>query len=352
MEQVIFFSIFYVVLISLLSKTDQYRYNQTAILTIPIFLILFILAGFRNFNILNDTLPYVEHFLGVNDSWEWFEFDKSDRFEPGYQIYEIFIHNYISSNPVVFNVISAFLVLGASFVFFREYSTNLASLLTLFFFTQYTNQVGVLRQSLALVFFYAMYYFLDKRQYIFAVLMLVCSYYCHHSSILNGILFICFLLEPTNKKMWLIGIVTVILFSSYSTLILPYMNVDSSYLASSSVKGFFNLVGLVASINTLIYLIFIHELRKETETLPEDKPMFWLSFLMVIISILSIRIWIFTRFGMYYIPIILIYITNLIERAENKRIEYLFTAYIIAYFFIMLYLRPEWSSIYPYSFAI
>lgn len=354
MLQIVFFVLFLIGYISLINNTVRPIEKSNKIIAWSSFVILFILAGFRDFSIHNDTIPYVKHFLDSKSSGSFWIIDDSDRFEPGYQIYENIVHLYISDNPVIFNVVSAFIVLIAFYIFAQKYCKNFGFLIILYFLSnQYLTQIGVLRQSFAVIFFYGMYICLDKKKYLLSILFLYLAYNMHHSSALLVLLYGCFFFKPNKYNIRIMIVVSLVLFLAYSYFINGFIE-DSRYLTESAEKGFFNLTGFASFINACVYLFTILKLRKSVGWEDKEDPMFMISILHCIVALLSIRIWIFVRFSMFFMPIILIYLSNLIEKSRNKSYGKSYGNFLIVYstlvFFFLLYVRPEWYSIYPYKF--
>lgn len=350
MLEIVFFVLFLIGFISLINNSVRPIEKSNIIIAWSSFVILFILAGFRDFSIHNDTLPYVQHFWNSKTSGPFWIIDESDRFEPGYQIYENLVHLYISDNPVIFNVVSAFVVLIAFYGFAQKYCKNFGVLIILYFLTnQYLTQIGVLRQSFAVIFFYGMYISLDKRKYLLSLLFLYLAYNMHHSSALLVLVYGCFFLKPSKNNIKIMTAVSLILFFAYSYFVSGDIE-DSRYLRESAEKGFFNMTGFASFINASVYLFTILKLRERVEWEEREDPMFMISILYCIVALLSIRIWIFVRFSMFFMPIILIYLSNLIEKSRDKSYGNFLIVYVTLAFFFLLYVRPEWYSIYPYKF--
>lgn len=351
MLQVIVFVLFFVGLISVINKTSSSIKISNQRVALTSFVILFILAGFRDFSIHNDTIPYVQHFVQSIPSGSFWKIDSTDRFEPGYQMYENFIHLFISDNPVVFNIVSALVVLVAFYAFSRKYCEKFSILIILYFLSnQYLTQIGVLRQSLAVIFFYGMYISLDKKKYLLSALFMFLAYTMHHSSMLLALVYACFLFKPNKRNIRIMIAASIVVFFAYSSLITGFVE-DSRYLAESEAKGFFNLTGLTSFVSACVYLFTIVKVRSRVDWQEKDDPMFMISILYCIVTLLSIRIWIFVRFSMFFMPIILIYLSNLLDRYHEKKYLKYIIIYVAAMFFLLLYVRPEWYSIYPYKFV-
>lgn len=351
MLEIVLFVLFFVGYIALIDNTVYPFEKSNKIVVWTSFVVLFVLAGFRDFSIHNDTIPYVQHFLGSVPSGPFWKIDVYDRFEPGYQMYENFLHLYISDNPVVFNVISALLVLVAFYAFSYKYCEKFSILIILYFLTnQYLTQIGVLRQSFAVIFFYGMYISLDKKKYILSILFIYLAYCMHRSSMLLALLYVCFSFKPNKRNIRILIFASLVVFFAYSSLITGIIE-DSRYLAESEAKGFFNLTGLTSFVNACVYLFIMVKIRSRVDWQEKDDPMYMVSILYCVVTLLSIRIWIFVRFSMFFMPIILIYLSNLLGRYQEKRYLGYLIIYVVMVFFLLLYVRPEWYSIYPYRFV-
>lgn len=351
MLEVILFYTLFVGYITYINNRVHPTTKSNKIIGWSAFFILFVLAGFRDFGIHNDTIPYVTHFMESIPNGPFWLVDSSDRFESGYQMYENFLHIYISSNPLVFNIISSLLVLSAFFLFGKKYCENISYLIILYLLSGlYLTQIGVLRQSLSVVFFYTMFIALSNKRYLLSMLCLFIAYSMHHSAILLVLVYACFFIKPTTRNIILLFISSLVVFFLYSSIFPAFLE-DSRYLAESESKGFFNLTGLISFISSCVYLFVIYKLKNKLDNNPKDNPMLMISVLYCVVALLSIRIWIFVRFSMFFLPIILIFISNLSHRSKSVKYFRFLTLYLATSFFLLLYLRPEWYSIYPYRFV-
>ena len=219
----------------------------------------------------------------------------------------------------------------------------------------YITHIGVLRQTFALSFSYLVFYFLSKKQNLLAFVFVVFALMMHSSASFLFLFWIAFNITISRKKICLVLLFLVILFCFYNSFIPYVLNSDSRYMTSSAVKGFFSLVGIANTIYTLFLFLIIISLRKTViEDVDYDNVFFWFALFQIVLSVLSIRIWVLERFNMYLTPYLMVYVTNLIANQmslRKKTIMCLFTVFTFSlFFFLQLYLRPEWFSIIPYKF--
>jgi len=320
------------------------------------FLYFFILAAFRDISIVNDTKPYVTHFLKVGNYTSIFQLNTLDRFGLGYQFTENILHIFVNDS-FGFIFLTSLLVLLPSFLFIRKYS-YLPGLSCILYFVMnlYITHIGVLRQTFALVFAYLVFYFLTRRQNLLALLLILIACTLHNSATFIFLYFIAFYIKISRKKVWLVLLLLGMFFSLYSYF-LPYVvSSDSKYLTSSSIKGFFSLVGVASTAFSLtIFLIVYYLKRNLVNNIEYDNVFFWFMIFQVFMSVLSIRIWALTRYNMYLTPFLMIYITNLVNNQPSQQKKALMSLFVVCvlsiYFFMELYLRPEWFSIIPYKFT-
>ena len=93
------------------------RRNNTRVFLVITFVELFFISGFRNWNIGNDTLNYVNTFIATISSLDL----SRSHMEHGYLLFNKFLSLFTNS-PQAILIVSSFFILGITFYFIHKYS--------------------------------------------------------------------------------------------------------------------------------------------------------------------------------------------------------------------------------------
>lgn len=315
----------------------------------------FVFAGFRGLTIHNDTISYVTHFVqDVSPFGHFWEYDHDERFEIGYLFVEKFIHNNITSTPSGFILVTSLIVCLCSLFFFYKKSEHMGISLFLFYVSgSFFTQFGVLRESFAVFVGYLALHYLERDKIVKSFVFASLAFFFHKSAII--LLFIILLnrleLKRRTKILIFCGVVVILYsFAAFINQVAPLLGMEESIYfvhdnAFTSINGLFN--GSVSILSTLL----IYKMVKNANR--SGVPVFInnILFLCLLVSVLTLRLPILNRYLMFFQPYLYVLVSNYtFYSKENKRLAVLATLVIASDLIIKQWLRPDWVSIFPYSF--
>lgn len=319
----------------------------------------FTLFAFRDVNVLPDTMGYYYHFNDVKNT-PFFDIDIYDRFGIGYLYYEKFIHNYISDHFLVFNVISTAITMIPVLNYFKNNSTCIWFTFLLFITSRLIfSEAIALRQGLAFGVCMMGVEFLsnDRKQLLKYLPFIAIAVTIHSSAIVFLILFLIHFFNREDNKMVVIYMLAIfsMIFVNFGFILETYYvdSDDSRYLTVASESGYFNMVGMYSSFIALVIFFYIYRMRKLCYIDTYDN-LYIVTIFFVLASLLSIRLFVITRFLMYLYPFVIIYATQLYYLGKEYGIGLIFSRIFIVLMIInylyIIYMRPEWVFDNEYKF--
>ena len=321
------------------------------------FLQFFLLAGFRGLKVHPDTLSYVTHFCNISDKNFFWE-TEADRFNIGYLILEKFIHKHVSSSALGFNVLTSFIICLGSLSLFYKRAYHFGVAVFLYYVSgEFFSQIGVLRESFAVVVSYFCFYFIENKKLILSIIFIFISISFHSSAIILLILFYLEWKSPSRLiriSFFVLTLVVTYAIAPFMEMILQLLAFETRYYYEgvdrgfASFNGFFNgIVGL-----TVTYSVYKMILNAKFLGL-ESRYSTYINILYVylLISVLTLRLSILSRFLMYFNPFIFILISNLVF-VDRKNLKYALLAFsaLMGNIVVKQLFRPEWIGIFPYEF--
>lgn len=326
--------------------------------------ILFIMMGFKNISIGNDTQNYVIFFEQIKNIPNFI--DKTNRFEVGFQIYCKLISFMGKEYYMLFIVSSIICMVSVSYLI-KNLSINKSYSLFLFvglrFFYFFLSG---LRQSIAVSILMIAYIFLKKGKILNYILMVLLASSFHFFAII-----FLFALPLTKLKLNLKNVTYIVLiyllvyiaFNPIFDKVLEYLpDYYSVYLNTRSVSS----NNMVDIINVIIPIVFIfisyitgynnEKIKKRNNVMKEISSDTQIYFLIMYsgLSLLATRATIINRMVQYFSIFSICIIPNIIFSIEdnNKRYIFFFLAsiFVIFYNITILFFRPEWTEIIPYRF--
>lgn len=340
------------------TKKNLNRKNKK--FAIFIFIFFFIFAAFRSIYIGNDSESYSIEYENINTFTPFWLTE--GRLEPSYQYLCKFIKIYISKDVLALFIITS---LFLQFFFVRFMYLNSKKLwLSIFLFVTFQYYfffVSAIRQGIAQVFCLLAYNYLrkDKLKYFFAYVLLAFTF--HYSALVFIILPLLKNIKFTLKKVFLIGLITVVVFillNPFLQLILPSISYGTDYLdQTEGISDDFSRLGAVFMALTSFFIVlfaFIFGYHKLADKNLSVKYELWCAIFSLIIGVLAIKFGILIRFTYYFGLISVIMIPNIISTIKNIKTKNLMIGSWLVFtfinIFIILYFRPEWFNFYPYEF--
>lgn len=320
------------------------------------FLQLFILAGFRRIEIPPDTLLYDSHFTNVSDSGGLLQIDR-DLFNIGYLFFERFVYYCITKTVLGFNLITSFIICFCTLFFFYRKAAYMGIAVFLYFVSgEYFTQVAVLRESIAVMLSYFFFYMLTEKRYYYSILFILLAISFHNSAF---VLFGIFFLEKyqLSKKMLMILFVAVVCIAyaiaPFLELMMELLNFETKYFTEGEESGFMTVNGLFNGIIGILVSLggYMMIMKAEQDGHPQRSIWKYYLFIYLLISVVTLRLSILSRYLMFFNPIIFVLISNLIF-VTRKNIKYAIFMLIVfsSNIVIKQIFRPEWVGIFPYGF--
>jgi hypothetical protein len=336
-------------LIELLPTTRTQKNNLAYII---VFVQLLILSGRFGLENIPDRDGYAFHFQNLRSDGPFYKINLNDRFGVGYLFFEKFIHNVITDSMLHYDIITAFITLFATFYFFKKYSHY--AWLTLFLFVSLRlclSELIAVRQAMALVVGFFAYYSLRQKRNILYFLLVLIAMTFHNSAY---ILLLFFLMEriKINKKSYFIftvGLVIVFYFYGYilENYILQLSIDDSKYYDNSIDKNMFAYIGLFnAIIAIVLFTIILFLNRRSLYGGRLEKENTFIAFTYLAIAIMSIRLSVLSRFEIYLLPFVIVYISNLIYylpcKWQKHLMIFILVLFSVSTSLFLFSVRPEW----------
>ena len=334
-------------------KTRNYNY------AFFVFILLFVISGFRNIEIGNDSLAYNSEFNDLEILGSFWKIE--GRLEPGYQYLCKFIKIYLSDKVNVLFIITSLFI---QFFFVRFMYLNSKKLwLSVFLFISFQYYfffVSAIRQAIAQVICLIAYEYLkkDKLKYFFGYILLAFTF--HYSSLIFAILPLFRKLKFTFKKVLVSIVIASFLFVVLTPVlqyIVPSISYGTDYLDGGVSDDLSTRLAsiLLALMSFLIVLFaFKFNYHKNAETNVCVRFELWCSLISLFIGVLAIKFGILIRFTYYFGLFSIVMIPNIISTIQNSKMKNIMTKgwFIITFvnICVILYNRPEWFNFYPYKF--
>ncbi len=327
----------------------------TSMFFILFFVTAFILVAFRSENVGNDTASYVAFFnvAGYYDSLQ--ELLNNTRFEPGYVLLNYFVSR-MTDDYTIFFLIYSLINLVCTIYFFRKYcfNKNAWPILWLIWATFYWS-FSAIRASMAVCLVYMFFDAVLQNKIKKAILWLLIAGSFHSSALVAGICLIVKLpvFREVKKHPFLLVIVFLCLGAALGQLISLLPDYYSGYYTNSAyAEGGMR----IASLMDFFLLSFCYIVTRPSYNSIKEWQYaieFNLFFLLAIgFSFLGLLFNPFNRIEMFFIPLAIVYMVNSYRYISRlKKMGLIFGSCIVGTYQIAAFLiRPEWLSIFPYSF--
>ena len=158
------------------------------------FLLLFGFFGFRNITVLNDTPHYYGAYYQLTHLKNYvessiFTYRILLSFEYGYQVLQHTLIKYVSKEPFTVIIFSSLMITWGNVKFISRQTRHIAlALLMILLSGVLFDQYCLIRQSFALMFFYAAYPYLKQDRWKPYVALIICAAFFHLSALVLLIL--------------------------------------------------------------------------------------------------------------------------------------------------------------------
>ena len=335
---------------------------------IACFILLFGFFGFRDLTVLNDTSHYYgfyfqkAHILSFRNE-PVTTFHLLDKFEYGFQVLIHILIKYVSKEPYTIILFSSFVISIGELWFISKYSHDIAKvcfymLAASLFFTHFC----VIRQALALMFFYIAFCQFEKGKMLHYYLLVLCACLFHLSAIFLLLLPFITRVRPSMRNTLIaIGLSLFIAIAVFEILALLGLK-DHPYYQAAIQKDSLSLVGLADCAFMIFVLSVCLFARKKSGAPKPDNIYFWICIMGLCICLIAPVMYPIARVNEYLWPIILIHLLRYIEPQSMKRpytnqiegTRNILRLIVIFVFVVKLVgintFRPEWLHIDSYQF--
>lgn len=339
-----------------LNRNQSSRGQTQKMHTLLAFVLLFVVFGFRDITVLNDTPHYYSYVRDKMSSSNlgWFEINWLSRIEPGYQVFENIVSR-LFSNPYAIITISSFLITIANVSLFRDMKSYGGLFLCLFLMLnfQLENQYSAIRQGIATVIFYfgfTQYLKGNWKTYIFSVLFAT----TFHITAITMLLLLPLSMMRLNKKTIILLIIAFIIIAKY--LIGPlvdFFSTDDQYLSVNEEREVLPIASLFISLLNL-WLFYLSRKMARQYHIEVDNKQWMASAACLLISFMDFVFPVIGRVSMYLYPFLVLTFVQVVMKVPNRRFRdiTILSIFIVFFAWFITYniLRPDWYNLYPYSF--
>lgn len=321
---------------------------------IVLFLQFFIFAGFRGLEIHNDTLSYASHFDNVSYNGHFWEIEK-ELFNPGYLVLEKFIHNNVTDSILGFDIVTSFIICFCTFLLFYKRAKHMGVAIFLFFISgEYWTQVAVLREAFAVLVGYLFMKQVENGKYIYAIVSILLAISLHNSSFILIFFLLLMIFSPSKKMRVIIVLATILviyLIAPAMEMVINLLSFETKYFAEGVDRGFASANGIFNGTIGILTSAGVFLMKKNTPYYKWPKLYNEILYLYFIISIVTLRLPILSRYLMFFAPFIFIMVSNFAFITNKNRKYALFVSIVMAgNIIVKQIMRPEWISIFPYHF--
>lgn len=334
-------------------KTNKYISSEKKekYFLITTFILFFILVGFRELTVGNDTPVYLSFFKSCNIlMWDAVTFDSY--YEGGYIILNVLI-NYISNNSRIFLLIMSLifnLIIGE---FIKENSKNyLLSILMYVCLLFFYSSMTMMRQFCALCIVLHSFKYIKQQKIIPFLLLIIFGSFFHSSVWVALLLYPLFYMKHNIKNvvfMIMVALLSLIFLEPIIDFICNLIGRENYYLDRFGSNNIANIL-YTATYGT-IYLFCCVILKNKSI----NQKNFYLNVILVatLFNFIAINMNILARASLYFEIFSIIVLPNVITVLKNKdnvKIVFLITlAVLFLYSTTIIVFRPEWNSAFNYK---
>lgn len=324
---------------------------------IPVFTVLFLIAGLRGYSVGEDTGAYADIFLKLCVR-SVPEVAKETAIESLHLYFMKGLTN-ISGNPQIYFLVTSLIIYLGIGKFIYDHSENVCISTLIFIGLYYIGTMSVVRQYMAIAIVSQSITALKNKRYRLAVAYSLFGLLFHKSAIIFWGIEILYLLhrEKIYLPVFTAGVFFAWAFYKSGLMIkaislTPYAHyIGSKYMKPSQTGGTINKVLFLITALTFFYLWILHEyeLKETGKTRDRKEQWFYLSMVAVNCLILAIsrQHMVFMRFAIYFVIFLFPLIPAIFK--ELKRLRWI--AYTVLAFCMLGTVLIMTSGI-PYDFLI
>ncbi len=343
--------------ITMIIKDKNKKKVFKCLYVISTFLILLVISGCRGLEIGTDTPMFVRAYYRLYSFSSIFS-SYTERFEFGYRLFNAVL-NQVSNSPHILLFMSSLITIYLIYIFFYNKSKYFhISIIMFVSLMYYCNSMCLLRQYLAMSFCCLAIMKLSEEKNIDFIIWVIIGFLFHSSAIIFLILLPMKkinIIRGSKLKLFLISLGIVFFANKLINIFINILPQYTSYLSSE--KYYLeNQLGsyLKAGLQGIMFIIINMYFNIKEDNKGINKLGYLCSLVAFSISLISIQGAILERMGFYFSIINCVTIPNMIYNIKSTKEKYIvtigFCIICITYFYLVLYLRPNWSGVIPYIF--
>lgn len=320
--------------------------------------LLMFLHGFRAATVGNDTIEYIRIFNEVKNGSDF----SMSRYELGYLWFNKIL-SYISSNPQIVFISSGIFIYYSVGRFILKYSNYpWLSIILFLSYSFFTFFMGTIRQAIAIsILLYSFKYLLNGNLCKFLIIVILASFF-HITAVFFSFAYLSRYIKPSLKNYSLIALFAIIGLLSFNLILSKLFSIFSMYEHYDGGKYFgetriASILYVVISFSILIISGNIIKKRISSFTHAyqfEIRCEIVMVLFAVILFLISTKLNILDRIAIYYNLFTILLLPNAIRSLTYKKrmvSTAIITLFFYAYTVTILVIRPEWTSIFPYTFC-
>ncbi len=322
--------------------------------------VFWIMSGLRADTVGNDTQEYIRIFEIIGNGN--YDYDDS-RYEKGYLILNQIL-NFVSHNTsFLFFVCGGFIYYSIG-RFIIRYST-MPALSVLLFLTYgfFSFSMTAIRQSIAIGILLFSFDYIINRKLVKFLLLVVCASFFHITSVLFSLAYVAPKLKTNTKTIIIVCCSSLVGYIIFDSLLGEMLSLFTMYEHYSGGKYFgeTRLASIFYVAISSIILLFSYVIITRNRKLIPHNGLFSERYLFteivivliaVALYILSLKLNILDRIAIYYNIFSIILLPNAVKILKTD-LRGIVSAIVILCFFvyssILLLMRPEWNSVFPYK---
>lgn len=353
----IFFAL--LVILSFFSRKSLWASNSNSKIGESICLFLLCcMSAFKASTVGNDTHEYLRLFEMGDDALM-----AGTRYELGYLYFNQIIGDFSHNPQILFIVYSVIFYLSLGRFLWKYSPMPWLSILIFFSYTLFGFSMSALRQSLAISILFIGFDFALNKKYILFIVTIIGASLFHSSAIFFALCPFILKLKPTKRTVSLFIVSTLVislLFGNLLETIFSYMPYYGHYQGGAYFEGgvrFASILQLLLAV-FFLYIGYVSYNKIPIDNTSSEKKflghLIVIQMVVVSLSILCLKVNILDRIVLYYSAFVLLLIPNaisLMPYGKRKTWGRFVLLAIFLYTLVILMLRPEWNSVFPYKFC-
>ena len=321
-------------------------------------LLLFCMSAFKASTVGNDTPEYLRLFEMGEDALM-----AGTRYELGYLCFSQAVWKIFKNPQALFIIYSLIFYISLGRFFFRYSAMPWLSIMLFFSYTLFGFSMSALRQCIAIAILFIGFDFALKGKYILFVATIIVASLFHSSAIFFALCPLILKLKPSRRTICLfvgLSLVISLLFGNILEAVFDLFPYYGHYQEGVYFEGgvrFASILQLLLAI-LFLYIGYSSYTNIPAENISSQKKFLGqlvvMQMVVVSLSILCLKVNIIDRIVLYYSNFTLLLIPNALSfMPYNKRKFWgiLVLGIVFMYTLMILMLRPEWNSVFPYKFC-